>query len=431
MAVTQPKLDAAEVLLAAYPAPLEQGQWADAARKAALARFRAEGAPVRRDEYWKFTNPSMLTAPEVAPAGLLDTDEAPVFEATDKLLIVFVDGVFIPELSGDLSLEGVQIEHLNEASAKDIHWAKDYYGVLEAEGQNPVERPLAALNTAVATEGFMFRVTGKVSKPVCIRYVRDALDADAVVHHVVRLEEGADFTLLENGPAAARFNHVLEVDVADGAAFHHVRAQGRDHERMAATHLFARLGRESSFKSFTLTVNGQLTRNECVITFNGDDAHATVAGASAGDGDDYHHDNTVFITHDAVNCESRQVFKKVLRNGATGVFQGKILVKEDAQKTDGYQVSHGLLLDDDCNFLAKPELEIYADDVACSHGSTCGGLDETAMFYLVSRGVPQIEAQDMLILAFLDDAIQEIEDEGIAEDLRGRMKNWMERHRGQ
>ncbi len=431
MALTQPKSDAAEVLLAAYPAPLEQGQWADTARKAALARFRAEGAPGRRDEYWKFTNPSLLTAGEVAPAGLLDTDEAPVFEATDKLLLVFVDGVFIPELSGDLALEGVRIEHLSEATAKDIHWAKDVYGVLEADGQNPVPRPLAALNTAVATEGFLFHVTGKVSKPVCIRYVRDAEDADAVVHHVVKLDEGADITILENGPAAARFNHVLEVDVADGASFHHVRAQGRDHKRMAATHLFARLGRESSFKSFTLTVNGQLTRNECVISFNGDDAHATVAGASAGDGGDYHQDDTVFVTHDALNCESRQVFKKVLRNGATGVFQGKILVKEDAQKTDGYQVSHGLLLDDDCNFLAKPELEIYADDVACSHGSTCGGLDETAMFYLVSRGVPEIEAQDMLILAFLDDAIQEIEDESIAEDLRGRMKDWMERHRGQ
>ncbi len=429
MALTLPKSDAAEALLAAYPAPLEQGQWADAARRAALERFRAEGAPVKRDEYWKFTNPAMLTAPEIAPAALLATDEAPVFEDIDKLLIVFVDGVFIPGLSDDLSLEGVQIETLDEASAKDIHWAKDVYGVLEANGQKPVQRPLAALNTAVASEGILFRVTGKVSKPVCIRYVRDSESADVVVHHVVRLEEGGDFTLLENGPGAARLNSVLEVDVADGASFHHVRAQGRDHDRRAVTHMFARLGVESRFKSFTLTVNGRLTRNECVIDFTGDDALAMVSGASVGDGGDFLDDDTVFITHDAVNCESRQVFKKVLRNGATGVFQGKILVQPGAQKTDGYQVSKGLLLDDDCNFLAKPELEIYADDVACSHGSTCGGLDEEAMFYLMSRGVPEVEAQDMLVLAFLDDAIQEIEDATIAEDIRTRMHAWLARHR--
>ena len=146
--------------------------------------------------------------------------------------------------------------------------------------------------------------------------------------------------------------------------------------------------RESTFKSFTLTVNGVLTRNECVIELTGDDAVAHVAGACVGDGD-FHHDDTVFVTHDAVNCESRQVFKKVLRNGATGVFQGKILVKQGAQKTDGYQISQSLLLDGDSQFLAKPELEIYADDVACSHGSTSGAIDEEALFYLRSRGVPR------------------------------------------
>ncbi|HBM41724.1 MAG TPA: Fe-S cluster assembly protein SufD, partial [Sulfitobacter sp.] len=110
-----------------------------------------------------------------------------------------------------------------------------------------------------------------------------------------------------------------------------------------------------------LTANGVMTRNDCVIELTGDDAAAHVAGACVGDGGDFHHDDTVFITHDAVNCESRQVFKKVLRNGATGVFQGKILVKADAQKTDGYQISQSLLLDEDSQFLAKPELEIYAD----------------------------------------------------------------------
>ena len=118
------------------------------------------------------------------------------------------------------------------------------------------------------------------------------------MRHVVRLEPGAELTLLETGAGAARLNNVIEVEVGDGAAFHHVRAQGRDHERRAVTAIFARLGRECGFKSFTLTVNGRLTRNECVVEFTGDDAVAHVAGACVGDGD-FHHDDTVFVTHDA------------------------------------------------------------------------------------------------------------------------------------
>jgi len=165
-----------------------------------------------------------------------------------------------------------------------------------------------------------------------------------------------------------------------------------------------------------------------VIEFTGDDASAHIAGAAAGDGT-FHHDDTVFVTHDGVNCESRQVFKKVLRNGAIGVFQGKILVQPGAQKTDGYQISQGLMLDDDSQFLAKPELEIYADDVSCSHGSTVGSVDEEALFYLISRGVPRADAQDMLVLAFLDDAIQEIADPVLADGIRARLQVWLSRHR--
>jgi Fe-S cluster assembly protein SufD len=192
--------------------------------------------------------------------------------------------------------------------------------------------------------------------------------------------------------------------------------------------MFARLGRDSLFKSFTLTANGRLTRNECVIELTGDDAMAHVAGACVGDGD-FHHDDTVFVTHDAVNCESRQVFKKVLRNGATGVFQGKILVKPDAQKTDGYQISQSLLLDGDSQFLAKPELEIYADDVACSHGSTSGAIDENALFYLRARGVPASVATDLLTLAFLAEAVDEIEDEDLQDEIKARLEAWLVRHR--
>lgn len=402
--------------------------WSKVARQDALARLQTMGLPGRRDEYWKFTRPDSLTQVETPPAAVFHHDETPLFDGMERLRIVFVDGVFSAEKSDDLTGEGLSIERLAEATS-DLHWARDVYGKLEANGQVPVARPLAALNTAFSTDGILIHVTGKVSKPVSLVYVRESDISNAILHHCIKLDAGSELTVLENGPAASRFNKCMEVDVADGASFHHVRAQGRDHERRAATHLFARLGKESLFKSFTLTVNGVLTRNECVIELTGDDASAHVAGACVGDGA-FHHDDTVFITHDAVNCESRQVFKKVLRNGAVGVFQGKILVKPGAQKTDGYQISQSLLLDEDSQFLAKPELEIYADDVACSHGSTSGAIDEEALFYLRARGVTKAEATDMLTLSFLAEAVEEISSEALRDEINARVASWLQRHHG-
>jgi Fe-S cluster assembly protein SufD len=401
--------------------------WANDIRSAALVTYKRFGAPSKRDEYWKYTNPNKLTIIPTEPAALFSNDETPMFSNIDRVKIVFVDGILDLNQSDDLMLEGAVIETLADATSKDIHWARDLFGTLEKNGQIPVKRPLAALNTAMAEQGLVIRITDKCKKPLAIRYIHNSETSDALVHNIVKVEKNAEFTLLESGAGAARFNSVLEVDVADNASFHHIRTQGRDHERKTVTHIFGRLGKESIFKSFTMTVNGILTRNDAVLEFNGDNAKATVAGATAGDGESFHHDDTVFITHDAVNCESRQVFKKVLRNGATGVFQGKILVKADAQKTDGYQISQGLLLDDNSNFLAKPELEIYADDVACSHGSTVGAIDEDAIFYLISRGVPRKQAQDMLVLAFLAEAIDEIDSTDLADDINNRLAAWMDR----
>lgn len=424
MADVAVKSDLTEARIASLTMP--EGTWVAPLRADALARLRAMGLPQRSDEYWKYTRPDTLTQVEAPKATVLKTDEAPVFDGVDRLRIVFVDGVFDAEASDDLSLEGVTIERLATADS-DLHWAKNLYGVLETRGQTPVARPLAALNTAYATDGVLIHVTGKPSKPINLTYHHKSDSSDAILHHCIKLDEGAEVTILENGPAAARFNKVMEVEVADRASFHHIRSQGRDHERRAATHIFTRLGTESAFRSFTMTVNGVLTRNECVIELTGDDAIANVAGACVGDGD-FVHDDTVFITHDAVNCESRQVFKKVLRNGATGVFQGKILVKAGAQKTDGYQISQSLLLDGDSQFLAKPELEIYADDVACSHGSTSGAIDEDAMFYLRSRGVPEGEATNLLTLAFLAEAVDEIAHEELRDDMTARLAAWLTRH---
>ena len=425
MALPQAKQDATEARLAGLTLP--EGGWSEGPRREALARLTAMGLPGARDEYWKYTKPDTLTAPQAPEAAVLVSDEVPLFDAMDRLRIVFVDGVFDAEASDDLALEGVSIDRL--ADAQDIHWAQGLYGTLEANGQTPVQRPLAALNTAFATDGVMIHVTATPSKPINLIYRHASTTSDAILHHCIKVESGAEVTILENGPAAARFNKCMEVEVADGGTLHHVRAQGRDHERRAATHIFTRLGTESTFKTFTLTVNGKLTRNECVVELTGDDAVAHVAGACMGDGE-FHHDDTVFITHDAVNCESRQVFKKVLRNGAVGVFQGKILVKPDAQKTDGYQISQSLLLDDDSQFLAKPELEIYADDVACSHGSTSGAIDEEGLFYLRARGVPRGPAEDLMTIAFIAEAVQEIESEALQDEINARVEAWLMRRRG-
>ncbi len=424
-AVTNVKQTATDARLSALSLP--KSGWSAPARVSADARLRAMGVPGRRDEYWKYTDPTSFNLASPTKAALFDPKESEMFSTLDRLNIVFVDGEFSADLSDPLTGTGLEIARLADIADLDVHWAKEYYGVLEERGQSPVQRPLAALNTAYAMDGVIIHVTGTVTKPVNITYLHRSETSDAILHHVIKLDAGAELTVLENGPAAARLNKVMEVFIADDAKFHHVRTQGRDHERRAVTHIFAELGAQSVFKSFTLTANGVLTRNECILWLNGDDGIAHVAGACVGDGD-FHHDDTVFITHDAVGCESRQVFKKVLRNGATGVFQGKILVKPGAQKTDGYQISQSLLLDDDSQFLAKPELEIYADDVACSHGSTSGAIDEEALYYLRSRGVPQKQATNLLTLAFLGEAVDEVEDRDIADALMERLEGWLQRH---
>jgi Fe-S cluster assembly protein SufD len=428
MAAPALKQTETEARLAAMAVP-GAGAWLRAARELALDRVRSLGLPGRRDEYWKFTDPRSLTAPDAPEAALFDTGGEPrIFDAIDRLRLVFTDGVFDAAASDDPEMAGVEIELLADAGAVDIHWARDLYGVLEGRGQSPVPRTLAALNTAFADSGVMIRATGRADKPIALIYRHESTNSDAMLHHCVKVEAGAELTLLETGAMGARGNQVLEVEVTAGGRFHHVRAQGRDPEIRSATHVFARVAEGGLFKSFTLSANGALTRNEVVAEMTGAGASVHVAGAAVGDGA-FHHDDTVFITHTAPQCESRQVFKKVLKNGAEGVFQGKILVNSGAQKTDGYQISQALMLDDDSQFQAKPELEIYADDVKCSHGSTTGAIDETALFYLRSRGVPLVEAQALLVLSFLAQTLEEIEDPALADEIQAHLEGWLARHR--
>lgn len=407
---------------------LPKGGFTAAARADALARLQAMGLPKRRDEYWRFTNPAAFNA--AAPQAVAISEavqDTPLFDDIDRIRLIFVDGAFDAEASDDLAETGVTIESLRLADAQADHWAKELYGTLETEGQNPVHRPFAVLNTLAATDGLLIRVTGQVARPIHIIHRRRADNADVNVRHVVLLEPGSELTLLETGMLGARSNLVIEADLREGARLHHITAKRASHPKIGMSHIFARVGAKAMFKSFELTVNGQIMRNETVIDIAGNDAVAHVAAAVLGEGIDrpFHHDNTVFITHRAERCESRQVYKKVLRGDAIGVFQGKILVKPGAQKTDGYQISQALLLDDACQFLAKPELEIYADDVKCSHGSTTGAIDETALFYLRSRGVPEARAVVLLVLSFLADALEEIEDDRLRERIGERLEEWL------
>ncbi len=418
-AVRDQKRKGAEAMLSALPMPQGEAGWAREARARARARLLDAGAPARRDEYWKYTDPSPLTAPLRTAEAHDAADVASPFDAIDAAIVRFVNGRHRADLSDAAAGPGIAMATLAETLAQDISIARDFFGVIETAGQQKVARPLAILNTATASEGLVIQATGAETRPVHVRYNRIGEGA-SMIRHLVRVEKGAVLTLLESGSAS---NTTMEVELAEGATLHHVRVQAGP-RAPHSTHLFARLGDGAQLKTFTLTADGELTRNEVFLEMAGNGGSGHIAGAVLA-GDSALVDNTVFVTHTAESCESRQVFKNVLAGKAHGVFQGKIFVREGAQKTDGYQISQAVLLNEGAEFSAKPELEIYADDVACSHGSTTGALDRTAMFYLRSRGVPRDEAEAMLIAAFADEAIMEIADEGLAECMRDQVARWM------
>lgn len=418
---TDAKRKGAEALLHNLPLPEGEAGWVREARAAARARLLDAGAPVRRDEYWKYTDPTALTSP-LRPVE--EGESAPEIESqfgdVHPRRLRFVNGRHRDDLSHGEDEKGVRVELLGEVLRRDLGPARDLFGRLEAAGHEKVARPLAMLNTAAARDGVAIHVTGRPATPIHLRYDQIGEGA-SLIHHLVRVEKGASLLLLESGAAS---NTVIEVDIVEGGSFHHVRIQEGPRQPEAA-HLFARIGAGATFKSFCFTADGTLTRNETVVEFAGDDGVGHVAGAIMGK-DTAHVDNTIFITHGAERCESRQVFKHVLTGEARGVFQGKIFVRPGAQKTDGYQMSQAVLLTDGAEFSVKPELEIHADDVACSHGSTTGSLDETALFYLRSRGVPHAIAEAMLVEAFVDEAIEEIESETVAGAMRAHVRAWME-----
>ncbi len=390
-------------------------------REQAFARFEAHGLPTRRHEYWKYTPVRGLTA----DTGVVSRAAADPFAGVDAYRLIFVDGRIDMSRSDHAALAAVA----DIAGPEGAPWMEGVYGTLQNRdipgAMFQVERPFADLNMAMFTDGLAIRIPADLAldKPIHLRY------EGAVGSHlrlVMLVEAGASMTVLESGAGA--LTTAAEIVVEDGASLDHVRAQNEVGERQF-TALYAKVGAEAAFKSFTLCADSALVRNETVLTMAGDNGSGHVAAGVMGlDGTLI--DNTVYVSHEAEHCESRQVIKSVLDGNAKSVFQGKIFVKKDAQKTDGYQISQAVLLSENAEFNSKPELEIYADDVICSHGCTTGSLDEDAMFYLRSRGCTEREAEALLVAAFIDEAIMEISDEGLQEIMRATTDEWMQARAG-
>ncbi|HLF21055.1 MAG TPA: Fe-S cluster assembly protein SufD, partial [Aestuariivirga sp.] len=247
----------------------------------------------------------------------------------------------------------------------------------------------------------------------------------------VVLEEGAALTLFETHlgsdvPLVA--NSVTEVHVGRGARLDRVKIQRHGTAAFHLANLAASLGEGATLNDFTLTMGGRVTRQQGFVRFAGEGASARIAGAYLLAGRQ-HADTRLVVDHAVPRCTSRELFKCVMDDEARGIFQGKVIVRPDAQKTDGKQSSHGLLLSPTAEFDAKPELEILADDVVCGHGATSGEIDEDHMFYLRARGIPEPVARSLLVAAFVGEAIEAVESEAVRNVLTDMAASWLADHR--
>jgi len=400
--------------------------WLERLRETAAAAFRAQGLPTRRVEAWKYTD---LRA--VAEAGfgeslssVSDAPTLPPAHATGARA-VFVDGRFRPDLS-DLD----DLPYAIGSVAAELPQLAGRIGALA-----PAEAlPMVALNAMLFEDGLLVTVPEGVAGGVLdLLSVASGGARPEAFHprHLIRLERGARLTLIETmagpvQPGVALHNPVYEIEVAAGATLVHARIQQEGRSGFHLSTVQARVAAGGTYDNFTLNVGARLTRNEIHIALKGAGAAAHMNGAQLLAGGQ-HADTTTFLDHAAPGCASRQTYKTVLAGKSRGVFQGKILVRQAAQKTDGYQMNQALLLSPEAEMDSKPQLEIYADDVKCSHGATVGELDHDQLFYLRSRGVPEAAARSLLIQAFLQAAVEGVTDETARAALSAAVAGWWER----
>ena len=396
-------------------------------RADAMAAFARAGLPHRRVEAWKYTDlravlkefaPIAASAEVAVTAAELDVALG-AFALLDAERMVFVNGRHRAELS--TAKPQVNLFTLGE--------------VLKSGGSLAVlstDEAMVALNGALATDGAVIDITDatKLAKPILIVAVAAGPSAQLTgLRHAVKLGVGAAATVIEvhvslPGAEASQSNSVLEIATGDGAALTHMLV---GLEGVSATHIetiVATLGARATLKSFQLTASTGLARNQMFTRFAGEGATLDISGLMLARGRE-HIDTTLVIDHAVPNCESRELFKAVLDNTARAVFQGKVIVRPGAQKTDGKQMAKALMLSEACEFDSKPELEIYADDVVCGHGATVAEIDPGMMFYLRSRGIPKDEARAMLIESFVGEALEKVDDETLREMLFTIARGWL------
>jgi Fe-S cluster assembly protein SufD len=401
-------------------------------RADAFKQFEIRGLPHRRVEEWKYTDLRALmrdaypiAPPPDAAAKARAKKAADILAGVDCRRLVFVDGVFVPELS-DLAPEvGLTIGSLADALANSGKLgdalAADHVGKTFATDDAAV-----ALNTALMGDGAVIRIAkgAEIKRPIHLIFAAGTDKPSSVfIRSLVVVGEGAKATIIEDHDSGnAQVNTALELSVGDEAQVEYFKLT-----RARALHvasLLASIGARAVFNSFAFTSEASVVRNQNFIRFAGEGTHGGIRGVNLLRGKE-HVDTTLLIEHAAGHCESREQFKSVLDDSAHGVFQGKIVVKPHAQKTDAKMMTRALLLSDEAEADNKPELEIFADDVVCGHGATTSAPDEGLKFYLMSRGIHEKEAEALLIQAFIGEAIEEISNETLREALMFAARKWL------
>ena len=404
-----------------------------ALRDAAAARFDALGLPHRRVEEWKYTDLRALIREAKPIAGAPNAagkarakDAGKVIGDMDARRVVFVDGTFVPELSDLANLSpGLTIRSMAQALAEGDALVADRLGkVMPADGEGVI-----ALNTALMRDGAVIHVAkgATLERPIHLVFAATGDKAASVfTRSLVVIEQGARAMVVESHDASAghQVNTALELVVGDNAHVDHIKITSGPSDLVHVSSLMAAIGANARFNDFAFNIGGGVVRNQTFVRFDGEGTHAGLRGASLLKGKQ-HVDSTLVVDHQAGGCQSREVFATVLDDESRGVFQGKIVVRQHAQKTDARMMTRALLLSDEAEADNKPELEIFADDVQCGHGATSGALDEGLKFYLMARGIPESEAEALLVQAFVGEAIEGIEHAGLRDALMEQVVGWL------
>jgi Fe-S cluster assembly protein SufD len=320
---------------------------------------------------------------------------------------------------------GLSIRSMAEGLAGNDPLLTRYLGkVVPSDGEGVI-----ALNTALMRDGALIHVAegATVDHPLHLVFAATgARPASVFARSLVVIEPGARVMLVESHEAAEGYqvNTALELVIGDGAHVDHIKITGGAADVVHVSSLMASVGARARFNDFAFNLGGGITRNQLFVRFDGEGTLAGIRGATLLKGKE-HVDTTLVADHKAGGCQSREVFSTVLDDESRGVFQGKIIVRPKAQKTDAKMMTRALLLSEDAEADHKPELEIFADDVQCGHGATSGALDDDLKFYLMARGIPETEAEALLVQAFVGEAIEGIEHAGLRDALMEQVAAWL------